>query len=71
MGYKKALSKHRLEKADDDLLCAESLLKDNFYTQSLNRSYYSIFHATRALLALEGIESRKHSGILLPWVPIG
>lgn len=29
-----------------------------------NRSYYSIFHAMRAVLAFDGFDSKKHSGII-------
>lgn len=29
------------------------------------RSYYSIFHSIRSLLALEGIDFSKHSGIMV------
>lgn len=59
-----ALSKHRLRKAKDDLSASKLLFENNKLTQSINRSYYSIFHATRALLALEKFDSRKHTGVI-------
>lgn len=59
-----ALSKHRLRKAKDDLAASKLLFENNKLTQSINRSYYSIFHATRALLALEKLDSRKHTGVI-------
>lgn len=31
---------------------------------SINRSYYSIFHAIRAVNALDGFDSSKHSGVI-------
>ena len=34
------------------------------YSQSINRSYYAMFHAVRALLALSQFDSHKHSGII-------
>lgn len=34
------------------------------YSQSLNRSYYSIFHAVRAVLAFEHFDSKKHSSVI-------
>ena len=58
------LSNHRLEKACDQLDQAELLLKDGKYDGSINRSYYAIFNAIRALLALIGLDSRKHSGVI-------
>lgn len=58
------LCHYRLEKAYSDLESSKVLLKEGFHTQSLNRSYYAIFHCTRVLLALTGFDSRKHSGII-------
>lgn len=58
------LSKYRLNKAFDDLDVAEIMLEKNKLAQSVNRSYYSIFHATRAILALDKFDSKKHSGII-------
>ena len=34
------------------------------YDTSANRSYYAIFHAARAVLALEGLDFKKHSGVI-------
>ncbi|NSW90114.1 MAG: HEPN domain-containing protein [Firmicutes bacterium] len=58
------LSKYRLEKSKEDLLSSKLLFENGLYKQSVNRSYYSIFHATRALLALDKFDSKKHSGII-------
>lgn len=32
--------------------------------QSVNRSYYAIFHAVRALLAFDKFDSKRHSAII-------
>ena len=64
MDDKISLSNYRLEKAENDLRTAELLLKNNFFAQSLNRSYYSVFHATRALFVFKDLNSKRHSGIL-------
>lgn len=58
------LSTYRLEKAKGDLGTAEENLQKNRFSQSINRSYYAIFHAARALLALDKLDSRKHSGVI-------
>ena len=58
------LSKYRLEKSKMDLKAARLLYDRKLYAQSLNRAYYSIFHATRALLALDNFDSKKHSGVI-------
>ena len=58
------LSKYRLQKAKEDLDSATVLFENQKYSQSLNRSYYSMFHSTRALLALDKFDSKKHSGVI-------
>ena len=58
------LSSHRLERAKDLLRQSELLLKNKEYDGSINRSYFAIFHAIRALLALVGIDSRRHTGVI-------
>jgi uncharacterized protein (UPF0332 family) len=58
------LAKYRLEKARSDYFSAKMLFENKMYSQSLNRSYYAIFHSTRALLSLEKFDSKKHSGII-------
>ncbi len=34
------------------------------YRTVANRSYYAIFHAIRAVLALDGVDRKKHSGVI-------
>jgi uncharacterized protein (UPF0332 family) len=63
-GYKKDLSKYRLEKAKENIEAAEILLERGLYAESINRSYYAIFHSVRGLLAFDEFDSKKHSGII-------
>ena len=58
------LCRYRLDKAKDDHRVSKSNLENKNFSQSINRSYYSMFHAVRALLALESYDSKKHSGII-------
>jgi len=58
------LAKYRIEKAHNDLQASKIMLENNLFAQSLNRSYYSIFHAVRAILAFKKFDSKKHSGII-------
>jgi len=53
-----------MEKSREDLLSAKLLLDNNCITQSINRSYYIIFHAVRSLLAYDVFDSKRHSGII-------
>ena len=59
-----SLSKVRLEYAKEALKDAENLLKVKSYKASANRSYYAIFHSMRAVLALDGIDLKHHSGVI-------
>lgn len=58
------MSKYRFDTAIECLQAARSLLVDGNYRSSANRSYYAIFHAMRAVLALEGLDFKKHSAVM-------
>lgn len=58
------LSSYRYSKALEDLKASEVMLKESLYKVSINRSYYAIFHAMRAVTALKEYDSSKHSGII-------
>ena len=40
------------------------MLKSGNFADSIGRSYYAIFTAVRALLALKGLDSKRHSGVV-------
>ncbi|MCR5040927.1 MAG: HEPN domain-containing protein [Clostridia bacterium] len=61
---KKALAEFRIEKAKNDLSDAQKTLQLGMVENAANRSYYAIFHAARAVLALDGQDFRKHSGVI-------
>lgn len=58
------LSKHRLASAKDAIEEGELLLRSNKYKGANNRAYYAIFYSIRAILALDGFDSKKHSGVI-------
>ena len=58
------LSKYRMEMAEEELNSAELLKENKRYKASVNRSYYAVFHAMRAVTAMDGFDSSKHSGII-------
>ena len=62
--YKYALSKYRLEKAQESLKYAKILMDNDGYAETVNRAYYAIFHATRAILAIDGVDRKRHSGVI-------
>lgn len=61
---RKALASTRLKRARQHLKAAQHLLVNEDFADSISRSYYAIFQAARALLAVEQLESRKHSGVI-------
>lgn len=60
----KELVMHRIEQSKSDLADAKLLYNNNSYLSANNRAYYSIFHAIRAVLALEPIDFKKHKDVL-------
>jgi uncharacterized protein (UPF0332 family) len=60
----KSLSDYRLNKALALLSQAELLLNHNQFDGSINRSYYCIFNAVRAVLALIRVDSQTHQGVI-------
>jgi uncharacterized protein (UPF0332 family) len=60
----KALSDYRLERAQECLADALLLLNNNSLNRSATCSYFAIFNALRAVLALDGVDFKKHSGVI-------
>lgn len=60
----KDLAQYRYKMAVEKLEAAKLLKEKKFYKDSISRSYYAIFTAARALLAIEKKDSAKHSGII-------
>lgn len=58
------LAWYRLEQAEQCLRTAKVVLEIGDYKAAANRSYYSIFHSMRAVLATKGLDAKKHSGII-------
>ncbi|MBN3032854.1 MAG: HEPN domain-containing protein [Candidatus Saganbacteria bacterium] len=54
----------RLKKADETLKDAGLLAGAGSYFGAVNRLYYAAFYAARALLAVKGLDSPKHSGVI-------
>jgi uncharacterized protein (UPF0332 family) len=59
-----ALANYRLERAVSELASSRDNLDAGRYAESLSDSYYAIFHSVRAVLALEGKDFKKHSGVI-------
>jgi len=61
---KKALSELRIKKAYEFLEDARANFKDGRYKTSVNRCYYAVMNAARALLILEGSNPETHEGVI-------
>lgn len=55
---------HRIEQSKEELNAGKLLYKEKFYKSANNRAYYSIFHAIRAVLALEPIDFKKYKDVI-------
>lgn len=58
------LSRYRLDKASEMLATARRDMNAEDYASANNRAYYCIFHAMRAVLALDGEDYQKHSAVI-------
>ncbi|MDD2360968.1 MAG: HEPN domain-containing protein [Syntrophaceticus schinkii] len=63
-GSVKELSRYRFRRAEEEFCTADILLGAGQFKASINRSYYSIFHALRSVTALDHFDSGKHSGVI-------
>jgi len=59
-----SLSRYRLEQSEEFLNSAVKNLDMDELKTANNRAYYSIFHAMRAILALDEVDFKKHSGVI-------
>ena len=58
------LTKYRLERSAEFLDESKMLLENGSFKGSINRSYYTIFTAVRALLAEKEVDFKKHSAVI-------
>lgn len=58
------LSKYRLARAREDIQTAQINIENKLYKGAVNRSYYAIFHAIRAVNVLDGFDASKHSSVI-------
>lgn len=62
--HRENLSQYRLENAKEHLSASKLLLESGFLKDSIGRSYYAMFSAARAILALDGVDFSKHAGVI-------
>lgn len=57
-------SKYRLERAKETLKTAKVIFEIKDYKSANNRTYYAIFYAIRAILALERKDFKRHKDVI-------
>ncbi|MGB7533557.1 MAG: HEPN domain-containing protein [Halobacteriota archaeon] len=55
---------YHIKEAENKLAAAKSLFENGFYKDSASRSYYSMYHAARALLLTKDISPKTHEGLI-------
>lgn len=58
------LSKYRYSSAEETLRNARMCLENGFYRDAINRSYYAMFYAIKAILALGSIDFKRHKDVV-------
>ena len=56
--------KEYINQANEELNAAHLLFNKEFYRESVSRAYYSMFHATQALLIIKEIYPKSHKGVI-------
>ena len=60
MDKEKSLSVYRFAEAEETLVSAKLCFDNRLYKDSINRAYYVVFYAIKAILALEQIDFKRH-----------
>ncbi|KAA6321680.1 hypothetical protein EZS27_028698 [termite gut metagenome] len=59
----KALVSYRIQRAQETLKEADTLIKSDFYNAAVNRLYYACYYAVIALLLKNNISANTHTGV--------
>jgi len=59
---RQALVNHRQEKAKDTLGEIETLIRNEFLNNAVNRLYYACYYSVSALLIKRGLQTKTHTG---------
>ncbi|MBQ9594919.1 MAG: HEPN domain-containing protein [Synergistaceae bacterium] len=58
------ISQHRIDRAHDDLEVSKYFFTQGHMSASVDRSYFAIFHAVRAVLILDDVDTTRHSLVI-------
>lgn len=58
------LCQYRVEQAKESLGASKIMLKNHMIKDSINRSYYAVFYALKAILAIEEKDFKRHKDVV-------
>lgn len=58
------LCKYRIEQARESLRASQIMLENNMIKDAINRSYYAVFYAMKAVLAIEEKDFKRHKDVV-------
>lgn len=61
---KETLCQYRLNNAEETYIVANDCFCGKHYKDCINRSYYAVFYALKAVLALEGVDFKSHKDVV-------
>ena len=64
MSTSDTLAQHRIARTSASLAEADLLVEGCRLSGAMNRLYYAAFYAARSLLATQGLDSSRHSGVI-------
>ena len=65
------LSQMQLQRALALLNESAALISLEAYNSAVNRAYYAVFHAMKAIEALDNFDSKRHTGVIQYFVEVG
>lgn len=60
----KDLCVYRVNQAEETVQSAKLCKENHFYKDAINRAYYSAFYAIKAVLAVEGVDFKRHKDVV-------
>ena len=60
----KDLCIYRVNQAEETVRSAKLCKENHFYKDAINRSYYAAFYAVKAVLAVEGVDFKRHKDVV-------
>lgn len=58
------LSNYRLRQAEESLKVSKYCFDNEFYKDSINRSYYSVFYSIKAVLSFSSVDFKRHKDVI-------